>query len=72
MPKESRYPCFEDDDDRAYRAWVAEQGVLAAVDRGWVTIAGVDDRGRSVYQLTDAGKQRAREVLGLPPDVEIS
>jgi hypothetical protein len=77
-------PSFEDDDDRAYRAMVsgfkptraevenAEHEVRKAVARGWVEIVRQDSQGRDVYRLTPAGQERARVILGLPPDTELA
>lgn len=77
-------PVFEDDDDRRYREWAAtfkpmaaevenaEHEVLKAVALGWVEVVGQDGKGRNVYRLTAAGWERARVILGLPPDVEIT
>lgn len=77
-------PVFEDDDDRRYREWAAsfkptatdvenaEYEVLKAVECGWVEVVGQDSEGRNVYRLTAAGWDRARVILGLPPDIEIT
>lgn len=46
----------------------AESGVLAAVRLGWVDIVGQDDHGRNVYRLTDAGRDHAARLLGVPPE----
>lgn len=77
-------PVFEDDGDRRYREWAAtfkptkievenaEHEVLKAVERGWVEIVRQDSAGHSVYRLTPAGWERARVILGLPPDALIT
>lgn len=49
----------------------AEHEVLRAVARGWVRITGRDSEGRHVYRLTPEGWERARVILGLPPDAVV-
>jgi len=80
----TRPPVFEDDDDRRYRSMVAnfkptrtevenaEHEVLKAVARGWVEVVGRNAAGLDVYRLTEAGWERARVILGLPADSELS
>lgn len=46
----------------------AESGVLAAVEQGWVEVVDADAAGHNVYRLTDAGRQRAAELLGIDPE----
>jgi hypothetical protein len=42
-----------------------EQSLEECVRRGWMQHAGVDEQGRKLYTMTDAGK-RAVEQMGRP------
>lgn len=50
----------------------AELAVLAAVAEGWVEIVGQNSEGMNVYRLTSAGEERARQLLGLGPEVGLA
>lgn len=50
---------------------VAEHAVRESIEAGWVEVMGQDVHGNDVYRLTDAGKERARELLNLPEDTEV-
>lgn len=64
-------PSFFDPGDQAYREFMdayrpADQAVHAAIEQGWA-----EEVEPGVYRLTEAGKARARELLGLPDDAEL-
>lgn len=51
--------------DSALAASVQERETLDSVRQGWIRITGVDEHGRAVYSITDAGKRRAAALLGI-------
>lgn len=44
--------------------FIADYALLLAVDRGWMKIVGARS-GEVVYELTEAGRAHAKQVLGL-------
>ena len=66
-------PSFFDQGDQAYRDFMAvhrpslaDQAVCAAIEQGWA-----EEIEPGVYRLTESGKARARELLGLPDNAEL-
>lgn len=66
-------PSFFDPGDQDYRDFMAvhrpslaDQAVYAAIEQGWAEVVEP-----GIYRLTESGKARARDLLGLPDDAEL-